>query len=58
MLGRAGDEMNVHPLAFGQVSDLVVGGVDRVVLKLGHPERTAFSPLSPGWSWDGTFLHE
>ena len=36
--GPGGDEMNVHPLAFGQVSDLVVGGVDRVVLKLGHPE--------------------
>ena len=48
VLGRAGDEMNAHPLVFGQVGDLVVGGIDRVVLKLGHgSERTTFSPPSP-----------
>ena len=59
VLGRAGDEMNAHPLVFGQVGDLVVGGIDRVVLKLGHnPERTTFSPPSPGRSCKGAGLHE
>ena len=51
VLGRTLDEVNGHPLVFGQVGDLVVGGVHRVVLQVGHgAERTTFSSPSPGWS--------